>query len=197
MVWEHLDFSQEHHRGGMRKYRLGEWSYQEWCDWAVSCFRAHGLTRRQLEGLADQLDVTRNLRQAIDALKRAEFKIALISGGIDTLLYRKIPDADELFDHIFINRLKFDADDLICGVDATAYDFDGKADALELVAKEAGCSLAQSVFVGDGFNDAAVSKRAALSIAYPPVHVEQSSVSTFEVHEDDLMVVADTILSNT
>ena len=197
LVWEHLGFPQEHHRRGMRKFRVGEWSYETWCEWAVSCFRARGLTRGQLESLADQLDVTRNLREAIAALKRAGFTVALISGGIDTFLYRKIPDADELFDHIFINRLKFDADDLISGVDATAHDFEGKADALELVAEEVGCSLAQSVFVGDAFNDAAVSKRVAVSIAYPPAHFEQSSVSTFEVVDDDLMIVADTILSRT
>lgn len=197
LVWEHLGFSQEHHRSGMRKYRLGEWTYEKWCDWAVSCYRAHRLTRAQLEALADQLAVTQNMREGIASLKRAGFTVALISGGIDVFLYRKIPDADELFDRVFINRLRFDPDGLINSVEPTAYDFAGKADALEAVARDAGCSLAQSVFVGDGFNDAEVSKRAALSIAYPPVHFEQSSISSYEVLHDDLMVVADIILSRT
>jgi HAD superfamily phosphoserine phosphatase-like hydrolase len=193
-VWEHLGFPPDHHRQGMLKHRRGEWTYREWCDWAVSCYRARGLTRGDLEQLADNLELTKNLREGISMLKRAGFVVALISGGIDTFLYRKLPDARELFDAIYINEMEFDSAGVISGVKATAYDFEGKAAALEEVAKKHGASMSQTVFVGDGFNDASVSLRAGLSVAYPPSHIEQSSASAIEIGEDNLIRVVNEVL---
>ena len=106
----------------------------------------------------------------------------MISGGIDVLLYELIPDTDDLFDHIFINKLRFDAKNVVSGVEATPYDFEGKADALEKMCAEHGYTLDRSVFVGEGFNDGDASAKAGLSIAYPPRDFELEAAITRTDH---------------
>jgi HAD superfamily phosphoserine phosphatase-like hydrolase len=194
-VWGLLKYSKAVSQYGMRQFLTDKWSYQQWCEWAIEKFRDEGLKRSSIQGLAANVTVTNNLRPALERLRKAGFRLVLISGGIDVLLEATIPDAEELFDNIFINRLEFDDDDVISAVKATPYDFEGKVGALELAAGEAGCTIDEAVFVGDGFNDASVSKRAGLSIAYPPSHFEQSAIATYSIQDDDLMQVADLILN--
>ena len=106
-----------------------------------------------------------------------------------------IPDAKDLFDHIYINEFKFDAAGVISAVRATAYDFEGKLGALEKMAAEAGVTLDECVFVGEGFNDAFVGGGAGLSIAYPPHSYSMEAVSHVQIAEDDLLKVVEVILS--
>ena len=65
----------------------------------------------------------------------------IISGGIDTFLQEKIPEAEKLFDYIFINKLQFDTEGRLIGVTTTDYDFKGKATALELICQVNGIDI--------------------------------------------------------
>jgi HAD superfamily phosphoserine phosphatase-like hydrolase len=194
LVWEALGYPADTHKAGMRRYLHGEISYAEWCEWAVKMFRVKGLTRDRFKTILQGATVTANLEQAVKCLRENNIATAIISGGIDTILYELIPNADTLFDHIFINRLRFDAEGLIEGVDATAYDFKGKAAALQKICDERGISTEQAVFVGDGFNDAHVASTAGLSIAYPPRDYETEAAAHILIREDDLMKVVEHVL---
>jgi phosphoserine phosphatase len=158
-------------------------------------FRAKGLRREHFKDIVKNLALTNNLREGLNTLKRDGFVLAVISGGIDTILYEMIPDADTLFDYVFINKLKFDANGLIAAVDATPYDFDGKADALKRICAERGFTPDQTVFVGEGFNDGHVSAMAGLSIAYPPRAFETEAASHVLIEEDDLMKVVEIVMN--
>lgn len=193
-VWDHLQFPEQVPKTGMRRYRRHQTTYQEWCEWACGQFRRKGLKREHFKDIVKPFTVTKNLHEAIDILRADGFVTAIISGGIDVFLEELIPDADKLFDHIYINHLKFDPDGLISGVAATSYDFEGKAAALELVCRSHGCELAEAVFVGEGFNDEFVVDKAGLTIAYPPTAQGFSTASAVEIEEDDLMKVIDEVV---
>jgi HAD superfamily phosphoserine phosphatase-like hydrolase len=194
LVWEHLGYSPDISRAGMLRYLHGQTSYAEWCSWAVRMFRAKGLKREHFKDIVKGLTLTRNLREGLKTLKADGFTLALISGGVDAVLYEMIPDANALFDHVFINRLKFEANGLVSCVDATPYDFDGKADALRQICAERGYSVAQAVFVGEGFNDGHVCAIAGLSIAYPPRAYETEAASHVLIEEDDLLKVVERVI---
>jgi HAD superfamily phosphoserine phosphatase-like hydrolase len=194
LVWEHLGFPEEVYKAGMRRYLHGEFTYAEWCAWAVKMYRSKGLKREDFKAIVKPLRVTNNLREALKILRNDGFTLGLISGGIDVMLYEVIPDADELFDDIFINKLQFDALGVVRGVEATEYDFAGKADALETMCTDRGYTLDHAVFVGEGFNDSHVSAKAGLSIAYPPRAFELEAASHVLIEEDDLMKVVECVI---
>jgi phosphoserine phosphatase len=186
VVWKHLGFPEAVYKKAMRDYIKGTTTYQEWCDIAVAQFRAKGLRRSDFSKMMNGVSVTRNLNETLQTLRASGFVIALISGGMDTFIEEKIPNAAELFDYICINRIRYDQPSgLIAGVDATPFDFEGKTVALKAICERNGCTLKEAAFVGEGFNDENVVNSVGLSIAYPPgeTSIEAASVS---VAEDDL-----------
>jgi phosphoserine phosphatase len=48
-----------------------------------------------------------------------------------------------------MNELVFDDSGIVSAVRATAYDFEGKADAVSLVCDRAGASGQETIFIGD------------------------------------------------
>lgn len=194
VVWKHLNFPESVYKGAMRDYRKGKTTYQEWCDLACSQFRMKGLRRSDFSTIVSNITVTNNLRETLEILRAGGFVLALVSGGIDTFIEEKIPDAADLFDYICINRLKFEQPSgVISGVEATPFDFEGKTQALEAICARHGCTLKDAVFVGEGFNDEDVVNRVGLSIAYPPgeTAIEAASIS---IVEDDLRRILEHIL---
>jgi phosphoserine phosphatase/pimeloyl-ACP methyl ester carboxylesterase len=194
VVWKHLGFPEAVYRGAMRDYRKGRTTYQEWCELACRHFREKGLRRSDFARIVSGISVTRNLLETLTTLKSSGFILAIISGGIDTFIEEKIPNAAELFDYICINRLSFEKPSgLISGVDSTPFDFEGKTVALEAICKRHGCTLKEAVFVGEGFNDEDVVNKAGLSIAYPPGETAIDAAS-IAVKEDDLSRILDHVL---
>jgi phosphoserine phosphatase len=119
----------------------------------------------------------------------------LVSGGIDTFLEDKIPDYKQWFDHVFINRLRFDDNGFLRGVEATPYDFEGKADAIDLVCREHGFTSREAVFVGEGFNDDHVAASVGLSIAYPPTSQGIASIADVTIDRDDLTAILEHVIT--
>ena len=194
VVWKHLGFPEAVYKSAMRDYRKGATTYQEWCDVACANFRAKGLRRSDFPVIVRGISVTRNLRETLTTLRSSGFVLALISGGIDTFIEEKIPDAAQLFDYICINRILYEQPSgLISGVDATPFDFEGKTAAVEAICKLHGCTLEEAVFVGEGFNDEDVVRKAGLSIAYPPGETAIDSAS-IGVEQDDLSEILKHVL---
>ena len=193
-VWRHLGFPDEVRKDGMRRYLAGSMPYEEWCDWACKQFRDKGLTRSQFEVIVGSLTVTNKLKHTLEILKNSGFVLAIISGGIDTFVDVMIPEAPQLFHYICINRFIYDNKGVIERVDPTPFDFEGKTAALELICQEHGVTLAESIFIGEGFNDSDVSRHTGLSIAYPGHAQEVQQAARVEIAEDDLSKILPHVL---
>lgn len=169
-------------------------TYQDWCDSACDQFKSRGLTRDTLKKLCEPLGLTRNCREALAKLRAQGVVIAIISGGINTFLEDKFPDYREYVDFVFSNELVFSASGALDGVRATPFDFEGKAEALDIVCERVGCTAAEVVFVGDHFNDEAIMLKVDKAIAYPPKDPAVKGVSHASIVEDDLMAVVPHVL---
>lgn len=204
LVWRNLGIGKtiqnqlrrEYHKrvdnGGGREARAA--SYRQWCEAAIDKFKDADLTRARLDEMAKGLRLTKNCRNALKVLRSQGMVTALISGGINVFLEEAFPDFRNYFDFVFINELVFSSFGMISGVKATAYDFEGKADALALVCGLAGVTAEQSVFVGDHYNDKTVMSYAKKAIAYPANDAVPDDVSHATVKENDLMAVLPHIL---
>jgi phosphoserine phosphatase len=90
----------------------------------------------------------------------------VISGTIDVTL--RLLLSGVCFDRVFTNKVFFDEKGKISGWEATPFDVDGKARALEEVAAQFGLDPVQCAFVGDHWNDLAALGRAGLAVAFHP-----------------------------
>ncbi len=204
LVWRTLGFGRSFQNQLRREYHRGAdngsgheariASYRRWCESAIEKFRESELTRAQLREIAKGLRLTENCRSALRVLRSEGVVTAIISGGINVFLEDVFPDFREYFDFVFINELVFSSFGMISGVKATAYDFEGKANALALVRERAGATADQTVFVGDHYNDKTALSSAKKAIAYPSNDAVPYDVSHVAVSEDDLMAVLPHIL---
>lgn len=161
-------------------FESGAFNYEDWCRYDCEELSKYGLTRRLArEAVEDAIKngarLTENLRDGIARLKAQGCTVALISGGADCVLYGFIPDADKLFDAVFINRFVFDDGDdgKLLDIIPTRYDgssdcfgVDGKEGALKKLCSETGTRMNEAVFVGDDTNDLGVMESAGLGIFY-------------------------------
>jgi HAD superfamily phosphoserine phosphatase-like hydrolase len=203
-VWGQLGFSKAVQQKLKKEYRQRAKSsadpkvriaaYRDWCQSACENFRTRRLTREQMRTISAPLTVTKNFETAMAMLRDAGMVTALISGGINCFLEDKIPEFRKWFDFAFINVLRFDDAGLLDGVVATEFDFEGKGDALRLVMERAGCAAAETVFVGDGFNDEDILLAAGQSIAYPPKDQAVKGAAGVHIQDDDLEKVVSYVL---
>lgn len=203
-VWAEVGVSKAVQRSLKKAYRLESEAalspaaraaaYRRWCEAAVSHFKVRGLTRARLAEIAAPLELTANCREVLARLRAEGVVTAVISGGISTFLEDCFTDFREYVDFAFVNELRFDADGVIEGVVATAYDFEGKAEALSLVCAQARCTREESVFVGDRFNDEAIMLHAHLAIAYPPGDKIVGDTAAIPIDQDDLRLILPHVL---
>jgi len=204
VVWKGLGFGKGIQSEFKREYRAKSEAdpsrsarvaaYRAWCEKTCEQFRTRGLTRDQIRGFSQPLTLTRNCREALTELRKQGLAIAIISGGIHTFLEDRFPDFRDYVDFVFINELLFAGSGRLEGVRSSSYDFQGKVDALDFVNQRVGCTFAETVFVGDHFNDEHVMLKAAKAIAYPPQDTVTEDVSHKEIAEDDLLAVVPHIL---
>lgn len=203
-VWRSLGFGKKIQNDLIREYRqrtIAEssrenrvQSYQNWCDKACAQFKRRGLTRNQLRELCQPITLTHNCREALSQLRSEGVVIAIISGGINTFLEDKFPDYRDYVDFVFINELLFSSGGLLEGVHATAFDFQGKAEALDIVIERVGCTSAETVFIGDRFNDLDIMVKVDKAIAYPLKDKGVEEVAHESIQVDNLMNIVPHIL---
>jgi HAD superfamily phosphoserine phosphatase-like hydrolase len=199
LVWRELGFGQGIQNELKRKYRQQAQAqrieaYRHWCESAVEKYKNRSLTRDQLRAMSQPLSLTKNCRDAIKDLRAEGVVTAIISGGITAILEDTFADYRDYFDFVFMNELLFDSSGMISGVRATAYDFEGKADALALVCNRAGATREETVFIGDRFNDESAMIQAKTAIAYLPTDDVAKGVSHVTIHVDDLREIVPHIL---
>jgi HAD superfamily phosphoserine phosphatase-like hydrolase len=207
IVWNHLNVDNQALEQRKEQFRKKELSYLEWCRLDSEAFKKHGLNNNHFKEIvkSHSLELTKNLREGLLELKNSGIKIAIISGGIDALLYELLPDADELFDEIFINRFIFSDDGRLKKISATEYDWDdskvgvvGKSRGLERLCEKYDISIDDAAFVGDDHNDIEAMKIAGLKIFYCEDNRESIDddlpEETVIITENDLLKVVDRIL---
>jgi HAD superfamily phosphoserine phosphatase-like hydrolase len=204
MIWKSLGFNARIQQDLKREYRQQTaadpsrqarvMAYRKWCEHACTCFQTRGLTREQLTQLVAPLTLTKNCREALTALREAGVVVAIISGGVSTFVEDTFPDYRDYVDFLFMNELLFGDDGKLTGVRASEFDFQGKAEALQLVCDRVGCAPAEAIFVGDHFNDESVMLKVGKAIAYPPQDAVVSGVVHASIVEDDLTAVVPHVL---
>lgn len=166
------------------RYSGGEITYAEWVALDIGDWAAAGARKEEVVEAIGALRLVDGARETLRALKDAGSRLAVISGTLDVCLDVLFPDHP--FDEVFTNRIRFAEDGSIAGWDATPFDMDGKALALETIAAREGIPLERTAFVGDHANDVAAARSAGFAVAFNCKSEELAAVADVVVHDPDM-----------
>lgn len=145
-----------------KKAMNGELSFKEALIERVKLLE--GLPVEVLEKIYSRIEFTEGARELISALKRAGYKVALVSGSF-TYFTNRIKEELRL-DYAFGNELEIANGRLTGKIKGKIIDAEEKARIIEEIALKEGISMENVVAVGDGANDRLMIERAGLGIAF-------------------------------
>ena len=164
-------------------------SYFEWASKDVEMWIRKSADRARIYQAISGLTLMAGARETLDTIRQDGHTLGIISGSLDIALEKTLPDYQTVFDHVFLNRLKFDPDNQLTGVIPTPYDIEHKATGLIEMAHRAGIDLRDTVFIGDNFNDIEVARIAGFSIAFNCKSQALSEVSDTTIPDKDLKTI--------
>lgn len=197
LLWQAICMPKKYGTERKKKFENNEISYQEWCDADLKELKAGELTLDKVRAAVTRsgCTLTKNLHEAIKELKNNGCIVVIISGGVDCILNILLPDADKLFDEIFINKLSFSRKTgIIEKITPTKYDWDDKASGVcgkniclnELRDKY---DIEKTVFVGDDRNDFKAMSEAKMSILYHSYDPNDTTRGTGSRHMPDNIII--------
>ena len=124
-----------------------------------------GLDVSVMKEIAENMPITEGVDRLMEVLKRAGYRIAILSGGFTYFgeyLQRKYG-----IDYVYANELEIAEDGKLTGnYVGDIVDGKRKADLLRLIAQMEKVNLEQTIAVGDGANDLPMLSAAGLGIAF-------------------------------
>jgi len=185
----------EHRREDARnKFLNGKISYLGWAEHDIGMWKEVNARKEDFFKAMEPLKLMNGAMETLQELKRNNLKLAIISGSINVVLEKFIPNYNEIFNAVFLSRIYFDEEGNIAKVEATEFDMDKKAEALKQIAKREKIRLEECVFVGDYLNDMKIIREAGLGIAFNCQHDELKKISDVVIEKKDLREVLKYIL---
>jgi len=184
----HDYFQTDKHRreDARKKFFNGEISYKQWAEHDIGLWKERNAKKEDFFKAIGNLRLMEGAMETLKELKKRGLKLAIISGSLNILLEKFIPNYEEFFDDVFLSRIYFDESGNIEGVEATEFDMERKAEALKLIAKRESIKLEECVFVGDHHNDVKIAQEAGLGIAFDAKDDELRRVANVIVDKKDL-----------
>ncbi|MBS3159018.1 HAD family phosphatase [Candidatus Woesearchaeota archaeon] len=192
----HDYFQTDRHRreDSKKKFLSGEITYLQWADHDINLWKEKNAKKGDFFRAISHLKLMEGAIETLNELKRKGLKLAVISGSLNIILEKFIPNYNEFFDDVFISRIYFDEDGCISRVEATEFDMDAKALALKKIAEREKLSLKECVFVGDYLNDLKIIQEAGLGIAFNCEHDELKKAADVVIGKKDLREILKFIL---
>ncbi len=193
----HDYFQTDKHRreDARKKFFNGEITYKQWAEHDINLWRERNAKKADFLKAMNGLKLMNGAIETLTALKKRGIKLAVISGSLNIILEKFIPNCNEFFDDVFLSRIYFDKNGSITKVEATEFDMDAKALALKKIAERERISLKECVFVGDYLNDIKIMQEAGLGIAFNCRHDELKRVADIVIDKKDLREILKHILT--
>jgi len=187
----HDYFQTDKHRreDAKSKFFNGQITYKEWAEHDINLWKERNAKKHQFFEAIEHLKLMKGAMETLQELKKRGIKLAIISGSLNIVLEKFIPNYEDFFDDVFLSRIYFDEEGNISKVEATEYDMDAKALALKKICEREGISLKDCVFVGDYLNDKKIIQEAGLGIAFNCVYDELKQVADVVIEKKDLREV--------
>src|SRR5574344_100873 len=122
-------------------------------------FRASNITKLDIEKIADNTKLLKNLYPGLAYLVDHGYRVCIISGGMEPIILRSLGVCKKYITDICCAKVKFDENGKIKNIISQNYDNEGKAEYIKQKLAEYKISKENAVFVGNDANDLFVGDR--------------------------------------
>jgi phosphoserine phosphatase SerB len=168
------------------KFFSGEIPYHEWAERDLDLMAEHGANKKTIMKALEKTKLMDGTMETLETLKNKGCKLAVISGSLNVLLERLIPDYKRIFDHVFINEICFDNKGKISEIKATPFDMFRKRSGLLNICDLEGIGTKDCAFIGDHDNDIDIAKAAGFSIAFNSKSAKLNEIADVVIEKKDL-----------
>lgn len=151
-MWEKLDALDVDYML-YKKYKNNEIDYIEWCNEIEKEYINRGFNKEMLFEVADGIELMDNLEETLRTLKEHGYKLYIISGGVDKVIYDKLGNLTKYFEEIYSCKFEFDSNGMLTHIEPTRYDDEGKKIFIDEYCSKMGISPKFITFIGNGDND--------------------------------------------
>ena len=151
-IWECLDAMDVDYKL-FSMYKRKEIDYIKWCQEIEKEYINRGFNKEQLFSLASDIELMDNLEETLQELKKLGYKLYIISGGIDKIIYSKLSDLSVYFDGIYSCVFEFAKDGKLTRIIPTNYDDEGKKTFIDEYCNKYNVNPRDITFIGNGDND--------------------------------------------
>ena len=192
----HDYFQTDQHRreDAKNKFFNKKITYAEWAEHDIGMWKEKNAKKEDFFKALEGLKLMEGALDTLRELKQSGAKLAILSGSLNVLLEKFIPNYEDFFDDVFISRIYFDGNGFISEIEATEFDIDAKALALKQIAEREGIPLEECAFVGDYTNDIKVMQEAGLGIAFNCKNEEVMKAADVVIEKKDLREILSLIL---
>ena len=171
------------------QFLAGKISYRRFCELDAAHWK--GLEVKKLKKVFQGVKYSKNARRAIQKLKKAGFKLAAVSTGLQFITERI---KEELgFDHVMGNRLNTYRGRLTGGVTINI-GYGAKDKTVRAILKRLHITPHQTIAVGDSDGDLPMIKLAGYSIAFNSTSDKLSKLVNYNCRTQDFMEVHNNIM---
>ena len=192
---EYFQVDQKRRENAKNDFLNGKISYLQWANHDIGLWKEKNAKKEDFLKAIEPLKLMEGAMETLQELKKNNLKLAVISGSLNIVLEKFIPNYNEIFDDVFLSRIYFDENGNIVKVEATEFDMEKKAEALKQIAEREKISLKECVFVGDYLNDRKVIQEAGLGIAFNCEKEELKKLADIVIEKKDLREVLKYILN--
>jgi phosphoserine phosphatase len=160
-----------------------EITHPEWCRLTFEKFSARQLNRDAVIKVATGLGLISDFEECMQELQRLCVQTYLVSGSIWDVIAAVLGDRMGYFQRIEANAFSYMPDGKLAGITGTKFDFQGKGDFVQEVAKELKVRASEVLFVGNDINDLYVKAVGARTLLVNP---HQTSAADMKAWDDCL-----------
>lgn len=158
-------------------------SYNDWCNLTCDYLRYKNFNRKQFFSIVNNYELNEGFYEFIGTLNRAGYKMHIVSGGVHQAICNKLKRGVLFFDSINANSVEFDDNGIICKINATKYDFEGKAQFVKNLILTQNVKPENILFIGNGNNDEWVSRAGCKTLCINP---DQTNSNNKDVWHDSI-----------
>ncbi len=170
IIWSSLGYDLSVCDALHRKFTNKEINHYEWCQETSEYFKKKRLSRTMMIEIAKKIELMPGVEDLLSVVNSYNIPMYICSGSIDIIIKNVLGDLTRYFKDIVCNEFAYDENaELLKSIIGTKYDFIGKKQFVEDIAKRENINTNDILYIGNSNNDEYVIKAGVKTLIVNPI----------------------------